>query len=870
MPVAANTDGSVTVTYSLGDAGGGSGVSRARVVAVQEAAAGARDQRTGVLEAATAGDKSVVASSDLAGSVGSGRVYTFGAGALNHYARYFFYAACQDAQGWYDAPPGSAVALHTPGAAAGVPIGGNGGRTYDPTPPSIAVTGVVAQTDGTLRVTYSLSESGGSGLDGARIAASTTAMTRAAVLAASGSSAANVSRAGTTVNVSGQVVSLSGLANWTAFRVYCAAKDNQGWFDNGSFSGGNASSRAIDNNGGRTWDTVSPSLDASPGMALVSGSSVRIRWSGATDAMSGIDFVKLLATTSPSALANTVIAAAGDSGTAQRVTTVDPAAASGNAVVAGLLTGATVYGWAVSVDNQGNVSAARRTSPTAITLDSQAPTVAWVSGSQTSDTTASITVSVTDDLTGVAAGSVYVRRAGTAVNDYTSAFSGAGNKTFAVTGLQSFTSYNVIATATDGAGNTMGETTVKTFRSWDLTKPTITSVSVSYTGTRADINYSVGDSGSGLRSIAATGDVSGSRALSGTSASGVFSANTLSYGANDNIVVTVTDLAASDASYLTSRGSNNSESVTRSVTVPYPAPTFASHSVTGDAGGAGSTGRVNFSYSVSALAGNLSSISFFVSGTLRQTAALSGASRSGSYTYNLNAQTGTVSNNYMVVSTSSPNSGTATTPAQIVTIQYAPKVNSFQLASPSPETLRFTWNVSDANSNLASVRFYVNGALQSAQNQAISGGSSVSSKDISVAAGTYSGYIVVYDSNNLTAQSATASGVTVVPANFAPTFALGAVTNVLETSADVSWTASDSDGTVQTVVIAAFTPQATSKTLADVDAAAIKATVSAGGAGSGSASILQLSEGMRYSLFGYAMDEDGGKSAVSGPTKGST
>ena len=838
MGVEANADGSVTVTFDLGDEGA-SGMARARVVAVREASAGSRDQETGVLSA-TASGQDVVVSSDLSGATGTGLVYTFGVGQLRSFDRYFFYLACQDAQGWYDAPSGSAAALNTPGPVTGTAIGNNAGLVYDPTPPSINVTDVRAQTDGTLRVTYNLTESGNSELSGARLVASATPMTRDQVLAASGASVADVTVAGADVALSSQVATLSGLTNWTSYLVYYAASDNQGWYDNGSFTGGNALSRAIDSNGGRTWDqtlptisitgmtftdpgnsnnlrvtvsitdggnsgieratvflresggtnssisqdailfgsgsgqrvnlltntssdysnslqqdfalseytqyhayaaildnqgnydgspatadgnhdpvanpllvagqaipnggrtyditkpafgltdaqaqsdgsvvvsytldesggaglnqaviyattsgsgisasgvlaqatnvqsvpavgtgsvtfsaaqlssqwtpyyffaaaldnqgwyntsgsfgddgTVSgysiqnngnrtwdrtaPSLDAGPSMTLVSGSSVNVAWSGATDSMSGLDYVKIMVTTSSAAFASAAIATAVDSGSAQRVAT--SASAAGDADVAGLQTGATVYGWAVAVDNQGNVSAARRTSPISISLDTEPPVATWVSGSQTGNTTATVTIDVSDNLTGVASGTLYVRRSSGGVNDYSGGFTGTGNKVFSVTGLQSFTDYEVVVTATDGAGNATGETTVQTFRSWDATNPSLGSTTVGYSGTDAVVSYSVSDAESGLRSLVVSGDASGSVSLSGSSAASSLNAPGLAYGSNTNVVVTVTDRAATDGSYLSSKGSDNSAQAVYAVAVPFPAPSFSFDSV---------------------------------------------------------------------------------------------------------------------------------------------------------------------------------------------------------------------------------------------------------------------------------------------------
>eukprot|EP00873_Tetraselmis_striata_P043941 jgi/Tetstr1/464205/TSEL_009010.t1 len=291
MGVHADVDGSVTVTFDMVD-GGASGVARARVVAVREGSAGLRNQETEVLDAAASG-QDVVVSSDLGGNPGSNRAYTFAPGRLRHYSKYFFYLACQDAQGWFNAPPGSTAALGAAGQATGAAIGNNGGLVYDALKPTLTINSATAKLDGTVEVGYTLTESGNSGLAAAKIVASTSpSMDRQAVLDAS-SGSADVFAGGVDVDVTG-TASLGGLANWTTYYVYGVAKDNQGWYSNDSTAPGDgpdaAAARAIDNNGGRTWDVSSPSMSVTeqPAFAGADG-RVRVRYTLSDNGNSGID-----------------------------------------------------------------------------------------------------------------------------------------------------------------------------------------------------------------------------------------------------------------------------------------------------------------------------------------------------------------------------------------------------------------------------------------------------------------------------------------------------------------------------------------------------------------------------------------------------
>jgi len=381
-----------------------------------------------------------------------------------------------------------------------------------------------------------------------------------------------------------------------------------------------------------------------------------------------------------------------------------------------------------------------------------------------------------------------VRRSGTSTNDYTGTISsGAGNKAFSVTGLQSFTNYDVIVAVTDGASNS-STTTVKTFRSWDTSAPVITTTTVTNTGTTATITYNLSDSGSGLRSIACSGNATGSQSLSGTSVNGSFTATGLSYGAN-SLTFTVTDRASdNNSSYLTNK-SDNTATASGSITVTRPAPTFSAQSITGNSSGTNGTGRVAFSYTAVSDSGNLSKIEFYVGNTLRSTANISGSSSTGSYNFDTGLYNTPENNCYMKVYTN-PDSGTATSTNTNVSISYSPPtISSFTLTSPSAEKLRYTWSAADTNSNLKKVEFYDSGNVKRTPDLDISGSSSSTYSEFTVAAGTYGGYIKVFDHGGLSVQSSTVSNV-VVADGTAPASGSASVTVASATTVGftVNWT----------------------------------------------------------------------------------
>lgn len=261
--VIANGDGSVTVKYSISETGN-SGVSFARVVAVKNNAGIPRLQSSGIIDAVAVG-KDVVISPNL---VGMGTSYTFPVGSLDFFTPYFFYCACRDSQGWFNYPPGSLTSILSPGSVSGTPIYNNNGRVFDPTPPGIhihKVWAIPSPTTTTLRVTYSLYESGNSGIASSRIMASTSDITRDTVLdpTSVGSHVANVAIPGADVNVTLANIDLTGLSPWETYRVFASAVDGQGLYDNGASNAGStvAISVVIGNNSGRTWDDSVPSIN---------------------------------------------------------------------------------------------------------------------------------------------------------------------------------------------------------------------------------------------------------------------------------------------------------------------------------------------------------------------------------------------------------------------------------------------------------------------------------------------------------------------------------------------------------------------------------------------------------------------------------
>ena len=260
--VTANTDGSVTVRFDMNDAGE-SGIRDAKIVAVLEDNPGAMRQDD-ILASGTVGQSTVVLSVPPH-QLGSGRTATFADGSLEYRSKYHFYMACVDNQGWYNSPPGSATLLNTPGSVTGVPIQNNGGMVYDPNPPSMTVSDIRARTDGGVELSYDVSEIGNSGLVSAKVVASASPLSRDQVFAATGDHTHDVKKSveddrGDSVNFTGygKGIVLKGLTDYRTYRVYYAAKDLQGWYDNGSFANSEAYSQPISNNNGKTWDTVAP------------------------------------------------------------------------------------------------------------------------------------------------------------------------------------------------------------------------------------------------------------------------------------------------------------------------------------------------------------------------------------------------------------------------------------------------------------------------------------------------------------------------------------------------------------------------------------------------------------------------------------
>lgn len=257
--ITANTDGSVTVEIDLNESG--SQLADAKIVAVREDTAGMIRQDNVILST-TSGQAVVVRTPSL--TIGNGLTITpFEQGSLEYYKKYHFYLACVDNQGWYNSPPGSSTALNTPGNVVGIPIQNNGGLVFDPSPPTMNITDVRPLADGTVRVRYTLGETGKSQIYRAKIVASTLdSISRDSVLDSDTSSddVADVAVLQTdNVNVADGEVIFAGLTNWQPYKIYYSVKDNQGWYENGDlYTSGDANYMPINGNGGRTWDTVAP------------------------------------------------------------------------------------------------------------------------------------------------------------------------------------------------------------------------------------------------------------------------------------------------------------------------------------------------------------------------------------------------------------------------------------------------------------------------------------------------------------------------------------------------------------------------------------------------------------------------------------
>jgi hypothetical protein len=810
MGVVPNTNGSVTVTFNLSDSGG-SGIARARIVAVREENnTTPRNQNTGVLSATTS-EQAVVVSSDLSTSSGTNMTYTFSAGQLEYYAKYFFYLACQDTQGWYNTPPGSETQANTPGNVTGVAIGGNGGRVYDPTPPTIIVTDVRADDDGTLRVTYNLTESGNSQLNGARVVASTTAMTRAQVLAATGTSSADVSVAGATVNLHNQVVVLSGLSNWSSYRVYYAALDNQLWYDNGSTTGGNAPSRAIDSNGGRSWDTVSPTISITNMAFTNPGTSNTLRVTVAITDMgsSGIEratiFLRESGGTNNSISQETILFGTG-SGQRQNVLT-NTTSNYNNSIMYDFtnLTEYTQYHAYVAVrDNQGNYNGSAAsanasynpvTNPLSVTgqaipnggrtYDLTAPTVS-VSSQSVMASSVQLQVSASDNV------AVSRRHVGVFADNYTptneAAFTGTNGSRVAVqtnatnatwytfTGLSQATSYDAFAFAIDSSNNIAISARLD-FTTLDSTAPTVSVSSQSVMASSVQLQVSASDNvavsrrhvGVFVNNYTPTNEA----AFTGTNGSRV----AVQTNASNATWYTFTGLSQAtsyDAFAFAIDSSNNIAISARLDFTTLSAPVFVSATITGG------TEQVVFQYRVTDADGNLQKVEFYRNNTLvgtHTTANFNSTSDSGVKTFTeTGVSAGTYNNCYMKVydTTSYTAQSTTVNGVSVASANSVPQIVTFSVSSPSGGTLRFTWNVTDANSNLASIAFfYGTGNPLTQVTDTISGGSSSGTKNFTVAAGTYSGYIVVSDSASSTATSSTVTGVVVAAANAAPVFITG-------------------------------------------------------------------------------------------------
>ena len=241
MGVTANDDGSVKVRFSLTI--GPAPLVKAVVVAVKGNIKQPQ-QQSYILTRETIGKNTVVRQvTDTDTEV------TFASGELEPYTEYTFFLACVDKQGWYN--NNSVVSLGTSPLVAGRSI-----QTKDPDKPTFTVKSVRALDTGDLEVKYTLSDAGGSGLRRARILASTSAPTRDAVL----SDAMSVDAKGN------DTVTLTGLDQWTDYKVYAVAQDTEGWYSNdvpdtlpGS-GDSNIPGTAISNNSGRTWDTTLPTV----------------------------------------------------------------------------------------------------------------------------------------------------------------------------------------------------------------------------------------------------------------------------------------------------------------------------------------------------------------------------------------------------------------------------------------------------------------------------------------------------------------------------------------------------------------------------------------------------------------------------------
>ena len=144
--------------------------------------------------------------------------------------------------------------------------------------------GVTAKEDGSVEITYNITESGGSALAEAKIVAvrdgTAAPADQRAVLNATTSGTAIVASpnlAGAPLGNNSYTFPNNVLDNYGRYLFYVACRDNQGWFNSppGSTtvinSPGTVSGTAIGNNGGRVFDPVKPVITVSDVRALPNG-----------------------------------------------------------------------------------------------------------------------------------------------------------------------------------------------------------------------------------------------------------------------------------------------------------------------------------------------------------------------------------------------------------------------------------------------------------------------------------------------------------------------------------------------------------------------------------------------------------------------
>ncbi|AUF82095.1 putative fibronectin type III domain-containing protein [Tetraselmis virus 1] len=693
---------------------------------------------------------------------------------FNQNTTYYFFLVCRDRD--------------TENINASPTVVSSSVTTFDITKPVFTISNIQAQSDGTVDVSYSVTDSGGTGLNSAKIFASTSNsnVTSSTIIARSTANNDTVA-----VSSGSGTVSFPAAAflQYTRYYFFAAALDNRGWYNNSTDwdnrNNAISTANAIVNNSNRTWDRTLPTVNT-PTLTRENATTIRITWTNATDpspgggaSASGLQTIYIYGTTSSSNQAQSTIVNNG--------TSVAGSNTNSNATYGGFSAGVTVYGWIVLRDNQGNLSAAARTSPNSIQLDGDAPTIGTITGSQT-NAAVRFQVSVSDAITGIAS---IVYGLHTSVIDPDS----LGNKITQTPGnvsnfnvdftfnkssysLSEFTTYYFLIKATDAAGNTSAISN-KSFRTYDMTNPSgSVTVTPNTSNNSIRVQWSISDpgypsNGSGMRHVFLSGpggiQATYSNGQPNTINGDVTTTTGLSPGTYA-ITIEAPDLAeAYQSSYMTNYvgnvGANNAYQFSQNVTFTNKAPVINTFTAVGG------TEQIVFTYNVTDADTNINNMIIAINsggGWVNvETINVNSTSISSTHT-----ETGITPATYQCRLTvndsyTAENATAVSTVSNIVvsTANVAPNSATLNsLTNTGSLQLTFNYSATDTDGNLSKIEFYVDGAYQSGQDAVFSATSSRSSTKV-ITVGTtkaYSGFFRAYDNQGLSRQSNTITGVNVI------------------------------------------------------------------------------------------------------------